>query len=172
MDDDKNNESTKSTVSGTVTSTPDDRSVAANADKSNADKSNADKSNANTHTDNREASFWPRPARRTLQNITPDQHELVAAWNLESDSPIDSGSGSGPVTSPIRQQLVALLNDKQVKFTMLSVFSVEEQPPSPADAAEAKTKTTATLQIAVLPGSLSEAGAKDVIDSIYHLLHR
>jgi len=171
MDDDKNNESSKSTVSGTVTGTPGCRSVAANA---NADKSNAnaDKSNADPHTDNREASFWPRPARRTLQNITPDQHELVAAWNLESDSPSDSSSGSGPVTSPIRQQLVALLDDKQVKFTMMSVFSVEEQPPSPADAAEAKTKTTATLQIAVQPGSLSEAGAKDVIDSIYHLLHR
>lgn len=113
-----------------------------------------------------------------LRNIGRDQHQLVAAWGGDDNSggdekeeELEQGRNQGQGLSVIQMQLKELLKNKQVKFTLLGVFSVEEQPESPAaPTADAKTTTITTLLIAVWPGSLSRDDARDVVSSVCALI--
>lgn len=124
------------------------------------------------------ACFWPREARRTLRNIGRDQHQLVAAWGGDDNSGgdeeeevLEQGRKQGQGFSVIQTQLKELLKNKQVEFTLLGVFSVEEQPASPAaPTADTRTTTITTLLIAVRPSSLSRDDAKDVVSGVCALI--
>jgi hypothetical protein len=96
-------------------------------------------------------SFWQREASRTLRPITADTHPFADAWERAQD---DSG---------ICQQLVQLLQIKVPSLTMLGPFLVEERPASPAPRS---VTTTATLLVAVQPGSVTVDRARLVIHDI------
>ncbi|OIW24173.1 hypothetical protein CONLIGDRAFT_718667 [Coniochaeta ligniaria NRRL 30616] len=101
-------------------------------------------------------STWPRG--RYAPAAIPANHPVIPAWQAE-----------GQESGGLRQAVIKVLDDNEVKFTMACPFGVRREA---AAATSPPTDLSVALVVMVLPDTISHTKAKDVVRCLCQVLER